>query len=335
MFFTSVVIPKVTRWGKIYQTMSLATDTPTASRADMPAFPPLMSGGVALDPSPEHLGWLRDSAPDATDMPLLRQRMAAEGYLYLKGYLNRQGVLDARREVTARLYAEGHLARGVDPMQAIPAPHYNKRFSPDLAKDNVALQKVLYSGSMVNFFKGFLNDEVKHFDYTWFRAIGPGKGTPSHCDSVYMGRGTSNLYTAWTPMGDIDLVMGGLMVLEASNTNTRLRDTYCKTDVDTFCTNRKGRAGKDAWTKTGGVLSKNPRQIVKVLGGRWLTTEFRAGDVLIFSIFTVHASLDNRSKAIRLSSDSRYQPASEPADERWVGEKPIGHSSAGKRGKIC
>ena len=57
--------------------------------------------------------------------------------------------------------------------------------------------------------------------------------------------------------------------------------------------------------------------------------------MLIFSIHTVHASLDNRSNRIRLSADSRYQRADEAADERWVGEKPIGHSQAGKRGRIC
>jgi hypothetical protein len=50
---------------------------------------------------------------------------------------------------------------------------------------------------------------------------------------------------------------------------------------------------------------------------------------------TIHASIDNASDRIRISSDSRYQPASLPVDERWIGEKPIGHSLAGKRGRIC
>jgi ectoine hydroxylase-related dioxygenase (phytanoyl-CoA dioxygenase family) len=59
------------------------------------------------------------------------------------------------------------------------------------------------------------------------------------------------------------------------------------------------------------------------------------GDVIVFSMFTVHASLDNRSDRVRLSSDSRYQPASASADERWIGANPVGHGQAGKRGKIC
>jgi len=50
---------------------------------------------------------------------------------------------------------------------------------------------------------------------------------------------------------------------------------------------------------------------------------------------TVHASLDNQTNRFRLSSDSRYQLASEPADERWIGAHPAGHGPAGKKGKIC
>jgi len=53
-------------------------------------------------------------------------------------------------------------------------------------------------------------------------------------------------------------------------------------------------------------------------------------------MYTVHASLDNASgNRIRFSSDSRYQPASLPADERWIGENPPAHGLAGKRGRIC
>ena len=70
-------------------------------------------------------------------------------------------------------------------------------------------------------------------------------------------------------------------------------------------------------------------------GGRWLTTEYAAGDFLTFGMFLVHASLDNRTpNRLRLSSDSRYQRASEPVDDRWVGPRPPGHGTAGKRGRV-
>src|SRR5262249_52863920 len=156
--------------------------------------------------------------------------------------------------------------------------------------------------------------------------ISPGVGTPPHCDSVYMNRGSQKLLTAWTPIGDATFETGALMLLEGSTRNQRLRETYCKLDVDAYCMNKTGPASKDAWEKRGnGALSRNPVKIQKSLGGRWLTEEFRAGDLLIFDIFTVHGSTDNHSKRIRLSSDTRYQPASEPADERWIGEAPPAH----------
>ena len=53
-------------------------------------------------------------------------------------------------------------------------------------------------------------------------------------------------------------------------------------------------------------------------------------------MFLVHASLDNQTEnRLRISSDSRYQRASEPIDERWVGANPPGHGPNGKRGLIC
>jgi hypothetical protein len=89
------------------------------------------------------------------------------------------------------------------------------------------------------------------------------------------------------------------MVLENSHLHEPLRENYCRKDVDAFCSNR------------------------------------RAGALLTFTTFLVHASLDNHSDRIRLSSDSRYQPASEPADERWIGPNPIAHGPQAKRGMVC
>lgn len=302
----------------------------------------IRSHGVFLDTTPENFGYLRDSTDLLGDPVGQRERMAHDGYLFLPGLLNRGEVLAARAEVVRRLSEGGILKTGTDPMDAIIAPGKTCAFLPELALNNTPMAKVLYAGPMMAFFATFFGEPVRHFDFTWFRAISPGNGTPSHCDSVYMNRGTQRLYTAWTPFGDVSLELGGLMVLEGSNNNQRLKETYGSQDVDSFCENKPDakRWGK-AWG-TGGSLHGNPNQIRKSVaagspfGGRWLTSEYRAGDVLLFSIYTVHASLDNTTTdRIRFSSDTRYQPASEPADERWIGPSPIGHGPAGKKGKIC
>ena len=61
-----------------------------------------------------------------------------------------------------------------------------------------------------------------------------------------MGRGTTDLYTSWTPLGDIDRRLGGLIVLEGSHRLDDLKRTYGKTDVDTYCENRFGGAWLDS-----------------------------------------------------------------------------------------
>ena len=45
----------------------------------------------------------------------------------------------------------------------------------------------------------------------------------AHVDAVYMGRGTSNLLTIWTPFGENPLEMGALAVVESSNKLQRLQ----------------------------------------------------------------------------------------------------------------
>jgi len=300
--------------------------------------PTLHSCGHTLDAAPEHLGLLRDSSELVQDGTALRERMAEDGYLFLPGCLNRDEVLGARHAITSRMARDGVTHPDFSHEAAIMKPGGQGHFQPDWAK-NPAVQKALYSGAMIEIHTRLLGGTVRHYDYTWLRTVGPGHGTHSHCDVVYMGRGTHNLFTSWTPMGDVGFELGGLMILENSHKNQRLRSTYCKKDVDSFCVNKTGKAAQDGWSsKFGGNLTGNANQIRRSIGqgGRWLVRDYKAGDVLIFSVFTIHASLDNHSRdQYRISTDSRYQLASDPVDERWIGENPVGHGKAGKRGRIC
>jgi len=289
--------------------------------------------GQQLELGPDCFGELKSSMDIIDDAAALRARMAEDGYLYLPGYLNRDEVLEGRREVLNRIAAAGAMHPDYPIEDAIP--HLENTMARPSLKDvvdgNQAVLKVLYSGAMMEFYERFLGGEVLHFDYTWFRIVRPGNSTAPHMDTVYMGRGTPNLYTAWTPFGDIPLSMGGLTILEKSHLHERLNNNYGKKDVDTFCANRNnGHA-----IGNGGSLSRNPVKLRQNLGGRWLSADYRAGDLLTFTIKTVHCGLDNRSDQYRLSSDSRYQLASEPADERWIGENPIAHGPNAKKGLIC
>ena len=306
-----------------------------------PTLPRLTSQGLELDTSAESFGLLRDSTDVVENTEELRVRMAEDGYLYLPGYLDRDLVLSARESVTERLVAEGLTDPEYSADEAVAHPDSGLKFKPDLAHDNGPLHRLLYGGRMMQFYERFLGGPVRHYDFTWMRAVAPGYGTQPHGDIVFMGRGTHDLFTAWTPLGDIDYQLGGLMILEGSHLLQRLREDYLTKDVDEYCENVEGEeeyAKTDSTThgwRWDGSLSEDPVELREQLGRRWLTAEYKAGDLLTFSTYTIHASLDNLSGRIRLSSDSRYQLASEPADERWIGETPVGHGPEGKRGRIC
>ncbi len=308
----------------------------TATAPDRITYPQLLSCGLPLDTSPEYLGELRSSADVADNMEVLRQRMQEDGYLYLPGYLDRQHVLEARADILSQLGHEGYLASGSPVMEGVAGPERKNGLRPDIAAASAPLQSVLYSGRMAKFYADFLGGEVLHYDYTWLRSVAPGSGTPPHGDSVFMNRGTSNLYTGWLPLGDVSFELGGLIVLEGSHRLERIKNNYGRKDVDAYCSNRSDAeeyaSGEKWW---GGWLSKNPPHLRDRLGGRWLTSTFRAGDLLTFTMNTVHGSLDNQTNRLRLSCDFRYQLASEAVDERWVGPQPVGHGPGGKRGRIC
>ena len=142
------------------------------------------------------------------------------------------------------------------------------------------------------------------------------------------------------------------MLLENSHRLETLKETYGQTDVDLYCENegnakdivRRARSehrplsteeGESIRWNSPGAYSDDAVAARAELGGRWLTTEYEAGDLLVFGMFTMHASSDNRSDRIRISSDSRYQLASEEVDERWVGTDPPAHGIRAKRGMIC
>jgi hypothetical protein len=296
--------------------------------------------GHVMDTSPDAFGEMTDSSDIALDAAALRQRIEQDGYLYLPGLLDRDRVLDARRVILERLRASGCLDPSAPLMDGVLNSSRNSNFRPDLTENNPPLMDVLYRGAMIELYQRLIGGPVRHFDFTWLRSVGRGKGTPPHLDSVYMNRGTHRLYTSWTPLGDIALEQGGLAVLPQSHRIDRLREGYGMKDVDTFCTNLTPK-NVDGYggINHDGHLSQNPVRLRKAIGQPWLTrSQYRAGDVVIFTIFTIHTGLDNQTDRIRLSSDSRYQSASEPADERWIsidGAKPIGHGQAAKRGMIC
>jgi hypothetical protein len=300
-------------------------------------------------------GWLRRSDAAIGDPAALRARLAEDGYLFVPGLLDREAVRAARMELLAVVEAQGALdpAAGVEDGILRPdAGDLGLRQEFPMTSD--LMRSVLHGRRMLGFFAAILGGDARSYDFLWLRSQPPSHGVDPHCDLVFMSRGTPDVLTCWTPFGDIPLRGGGLMLLEDSHRESPVRlAEYLRQDVDTYCENgpnaeavRTGamrwehwqrRAAGNAW---GGEITGDAVALRQEWGGRWLTApEYRMGDVLVFTMRTVHAGTDNETRALRLSTDSRYQRAGAPIDERWIrgehGEDPVGHGLAAKQGKIC
>jgi len=299
--------------------------------------PHLYAHGLPLEPGEDKFGFLVESNP-AESPAILQERMDQDGYLYLREFWPRAQVQAVRDSITRQLDALGFLKPGAPSDEArFHGREVGRAMGNPLNQQDPLLQNLVFGPRIIDFFQTFLGGPVRHFDFIWFRTKGPGLGSPIHCDLVYMGRGTHNLYTTWVPLGDVSLDLGGLMVLEGSHKKNAELKPYLSRDVDEYCTNREDAAdyasGKKWWD---GTLSKNAAALQASLGGRWLTSpEFRLGDAMIFNMTLVHGSLDNQTDRFRLSTDTRYQLAAEPVDPRWIGDNPPGHTTAQRLGRVC
>ena len=71
-----------------------------------------------------------------------------------------------------------------------------------------------------------------------------------------------------------------------------------------------------------GWLTMDPSDLTRY-GSKWKTTDFAAGDVLIFSMQTLHMSTTNMTNKARISCDTRWQPSSEPLDPRYTWDRRL------------
>lgn len=269
------------------------------------------------------------------DPEALWRELDEKGYLYVKGLHNRQEVLDARLAVLQHIMSEGegkldlkkNWEAGVLDLRCGGGCLPYMEGKNDITHSE-AVARVIEGPRPFAFFSKLFGETAKTFDYKWLRAVHRQAFTGAHVDNVYMARGTDRLLTMWTPFGDCDPTIGCLAVCEGSNRLPefqKLHDTYSLVDVEAVNLNGSG------WFTT------DPFEITERFGGQWKTTIYQAGDVLIFGMKTVHMSTANLTDLVRISCDTRWQPASQPADPRYVGDlkKPLAkfglHAGDGKQ----
>lgn len=239
-----------------------------------------------------------DSTDIVADADALQARAREDGYLYFRGLLPRQAVLDVRRDFIDMLADLGWLKAGTEPDACIAGRpstvEGQEEFYPAFMRfqQMYRFHKLSTHPALLAMYDTLFGEPTLAHSRNIARIMFPDTPTtPPHQDYLHI-RGTPETWTAWIPLGDLPFEMGGLSILPGSH-KLELLPT-------------KSMPG------AGGKGIDDPR-----LNATWLTGEFKTGDVLTFHSHCIHASLPNQTPdRMRLSVDYRYQPMSEPVDTR-------------------
>ncbi|MEM7140179.1 MAG: phytanoyl-CoA dioxygenase family protein [Actinomycetota bacterium] len=260
---------------------------------------------------------LDDGSALLDDPAALAARFASQGHVFLRGLIDPERVLAARRELLQKYAIVGEIddRRPLDHAVAgdrAGLASANLRVLTESLRTGAHYESVILHPRVIEVVGVLLGGEVRPYDFRWPRLARPGEGCGFHCDGPYMSRGTDKHLSIWIPLGRIEPHEGALMLLEGSHDNEELANGYLQMDAD-----RDGLV----W------LSDDPADVQDRYGRRWLTAAFEPGDALVFSMSTVHGAFDNASPEdrCRLSTDSRYLLAGEVPDERWNGDDLAPH----------
>jgi len=294
-----------------------------AERSPASPMPILHANGLTLSAAPRRLGYLTPTSA-STGLEALRRQYQEQGYLFLKGFLDRQEVMDFRGWVFERL-AEGRLTEpGTDFAAGISASR-----SPDKAWLDRRLMSLVRSTAyegfcaqprLAHFMDAFLGGLSYLHKRKIMRFTQPGTETvtPAHYDLVYLRGGTSRIVTAWIPIGDTSIEMGGLTYLEGSHTIGSDMEAKFQIEGQELTPEERISAYNKNMTE-GGWVSKDLPEMAERFDTRWLVADYEAGDIMLHSPFMIHASTTNRDpeRRIRLSTDIRYQNVDDEIDARW------------------
>src|SRR5258708_4376850 len=127
----------------------------------------------------KYLGSLQESGDIRGDVAALRNRLAQNGYLLLRGLHQPEKVLAARESILKNLASNGQLDPRCPLMDAIVAEGARGAFlggSKALTRTPEFLGLV-ESPEVMGFFSQLLDGEVLTYDYKWLRVVGPGDFT--------------------------------------------------------------------------------------------------------------------------------------------------------------
>lgn len=282
----------------------------------------LTSNGYTLSSEQARLGYLE---PTEADLPIarLRARYYEHGYLWLKGFFDREVVMDFRTHFFRAFAATGLLAKDSDPAEARYGGQETQSTSQKILMQVVrsaAFESFCLQPRLWQFYDAFLEGPSYLHKRKIIRYTAPNKGftTPAHYDLIYLRGGTDSVCTSWIPIGDTPVVMGGLMYLEGSDALGRqMEREFAAKNAELSAEERISAYNRNM--AEGGWIGKDLPAMAERFDSRWLIADYEAGDMVVHSAYMIHAASDNVDPKgrIRLSTDIRYQNVESEIDARW------------------
>ena len=259
----------------------------------------LSSNGVSVALDPARAGWMRESTDVAGRPAALRRRFWSDGYLLLRGVLDRADVLGIRADYFERLERHHAVIGG-------PGPAYGTAGHPahELVR-SPAFDAFTRDARLREPAERLLAAPVELIPRRIVRHFAPNspQASRAHLDFDYLDQGSDQIVIAWIPLGDCPVERGGIVYLEGSQGADPAQLDALRPYTDRPHDPRP--------------VSNDLDRTAAALGGRWLCANFEAGDVVLHTVRIVHASLDNVSDVPRLSTDVRFRRIGDPADQRW------------------
>jgi len=242
---------------------------------------------------------LLDSSHLLGDGPALRRQIAADGYVFMRRLLPPERVRAVGTAGMRCLQSAGWVESGFDPDSASPRLPIRAVRMRDALGDP-GYQRILaapgfnsipFVSPLADLMAQILGPMGFCYPLKIPRIVYPADLVPRQPGNfVHKDYGAvQDMFTCWVPFGDVPRTLGGLAVRPGSHHSDRVR----------------------------------PRPL-NHLGPGWKSTDYEAGDVLVFHCLTTHAALPNRAARLRFSGEYRWQLADQPAPRRMV-IGPHGH----------
>jgi hypothetical protein len=227
------------------------------------------------------------------DPERLRARISEDGYVFMRGLLDPDAVRAVGLRGLGHLQAAGWTAPSADPVTATPlspprAIKMRDAFGLAGYREIVAdtgFTKVPFDSPLADLMAQIMGPTAFCYPLKIPRVVYPASMVPRHPGNfVHMDyNSVQDMFTCWVPLGDVPRSLGGLAINPSSQRTS----------------------------------SVHVRPLDELPAG-WLTTDYSAGDVLVFHCMTAHAALPNREERMRFSAEYRWQFADQPAPRRNV-----------------